>query len=165
MAMSVRETPTRAVRVSYAVLVSVLGALGGLVVLAIVNPIITRAGVCPVDASTAEVDLFCGLAVGLVAWALGAWLFTMWLSAIFRLSWRFMVVSVALQLLIIQLVLQTDSLWWLLGLLVVPVAAALLSDPGPSLDAPPRWQSLAILGGGVVVVVEFAIWLWFVLNG
>jgi hypothetical protein len=160
MAMSVRETPTRAVRVSYAVLVSVLGALGGLIVLAIVNPIITSAGVCAADKT-----LFCGLAVGLVAWAVGTWLMVLWLSAIFRLSWRFVVVDVALQLLIIQLVLQTDSLWWLLGLLVVPVAAALLSDPGPSLDAPPRWQSLVILGGGVVVVVEFAIWLWFVLNG
>jgi hypothetical protein len=88
-----------------------------------------------------------------------------WLSAIFRLSWRFMVVTVALQLVLLQLVLQTDALWWLLGLLLVPVAAALLTDPGPSRDTPPRWQSLVILGGGVVVVVEFAIWLWFVLNG
>lgn len=156
MAMSVRETPTRAVRVSYAVLVSVLGALGGLLVLAIVNPLITSAGVCASDQT-----LFCGLAVGLIAWALGAWLVTMWLSAVFRLSWRFMVVSVALQLAIIQVVLQTEVFWWLLGLLVLPVAAALLTDPGHSRENVPRWQSLAILAGGVVVVVEFTVWLWF----
>lgn len=159
MAMSVRETPTRALRVSYAVLVSVLGTLGGLLVLAIVNPMITGAGVCAAD------DLFCGLAVGLIAWALGTWLVMMWLSAIFRLSWRFMVVTVALQLAIIQVVLQTEVFWWLLGLLVVPVAAALLTDPGPSRENVPRWQSIAILAGGVVVVVEFAVWLWFVLVG
>lgn len=156
MAMSVRETPTRAVRVSYAVLVSVLGALGGLLVLAIVNPLITSAGVCASDQT-----LFCGLAVGLIAWALGAWLVTMWLSAVFRLSWRFMVVSVALQLAIIQVVLQTEVFWWLLGLLVLPVAAALLTDPGHTRENVPRWQSLAILAGGVVVVVEFTLWLWF----
>jgi hypothetical protein len=155
MAMSVRETPTRAVRVSYAVLVSVLGALGGLLVLAIVNPLITSAGVCASDET-----LFCGLAVGLIAWALGAWLVTMWLSAVFRLSWRFMVVSVALQLAIIQVVLQTEVFWWLLGLLVLPVAAALLTDPGHTRENVPRWQSLAILAGGVVVVVEFTLWLW-----
>lgn len=156
MAMSVRETPTRAVRVSYAVLVSVLGALGGLLVLAIVNPLIASAGVCASDET-----LFCGLAVGLIAWALGAWLVTMWLSAVFRLSWRFMVVSVALQLAIIQVVLQTEVFWWLLGLLVLPVAAALLTDPGHTRENVPRWQSLAILAGGVVVVVEFTLWLWF----
>ena len=156
MAMSVRETPTRAVRMSYAVLVSVLGGLGGLLVLAIVNPMMTSAGVCPADG-----NLFCGLALGLIAWALGTWLVMMWLSAVFRLSWRFMVVTVGLQLAIIQVVLQADSLWLLLGLLVVPVAAALLTDPGPSLENVPRWQSLAILAGGVVVVVEFALWLWF----
>ncbi|MGV8849962.1 MAG: hypothetical protein ACOH16_10495 [Propionibacteriaceae bacterium] len=156
MAMSVRETPTRAVRVSYAVLVSVLGALGGLLVLAIVNPLITSTGVCASDET-----LFCGLAVGLIAWALGAWLVTMWLSAVFRLSWRFMVVSVALQLAIIQVVLQTEVFWWLLGLLVLPVAAALLTDPGHTRENVPRWQSLAILAGGVVVVVEFTLWLWF----
>jgi hypothetical protein len=156
MAMSVRETPTRAVRVSYAVLVSVLGTLGGLLVLAIVNPLITSAGVCASDET-----MFCGLAVGLIAWALGAWLVTMWLSAVFRLSWRFMVVSVALQLAIIQVVLQTEVFWWLLGLLVLPVAAALLTDPGHTRENVPRWQSLAILAGGVVVVVEFTLWLWF----
>jgi hypothetical protein len=156
MAMSVRETPTRAVRVSYAVLVSVLGALGGLLVLAIVNPLITSAGVCASDET-----MFCGLAVGLIAWALGAWLVTMWLSAVFRLSWRFMVVNVALQLAIIQVVLQTEVFWWLLGLLVLPVAAALLTDPGHTRENVPRWQSLAILAGGVVVVVEFTLWLWF----
>lgn len=155
MAMSVRETPTRAARVSYAVLVSVLGALGGLLVLAIVNPLITSAGVC-----AADVTLFCGLAVGLIVWALGTWLVMMWLSAVFRLSWRFMVVTVALQLAIIQVVLQTEWMWALLGLLVVPVAAALLTDPGPSRENVPRWQSLVILAGGVVVVVEFALWLW-----
>ena len=156
MAMSVRETPTRALRVSYAVLVSVLGSLGGLLVLAIVNPMISSAGVCAADET-----LFCGLAVGLIAWALGTWLVMMWLSAIFRLSWRFMAVNVTIQLVFIQLVLQTESLWWLLGLLAVPVAAAVLTDPGPSRENVPRWQSLVILAGGVVVVVEFALWLWF----
>ncbi len=154
--MSVRETPTRALRVSYAVLVSVLGSLGGLLVLAIVNPMISSAGVCAADET-----LFCGLAVGLIAWALGTWLVMMWLSAIFRLSWRFMAVNVTIQLVFIQLVLQTESLWWLLGLLAVPVAAAVLTDPGPSRENVPRWQSLVILAGGVVVVVEFALWLWF----
>jgi hypothetical protein len=156
MAMSVRETPTRAVRVSYAVLVSVLGALGGLLVLAIVNPMVTSAGVCAADAT-----LFCGLAIGLIAWAVGTWLVMMWLSAVFRLSWRFMIVTFAVQLVIIQVVLQTEVFWWLLGLLVVPVVAALLTDPGPSRENVPRRQSLAILAGGVVVVVEFALWLWF----
>jgi hypothetical protein len=118
--------------------------------------LITSAGVCASDET-----MFCGLAVGLIAWALGAWLVTMWLSAVFRLSWRFMVVSVALQLAIIQVVLQTEVFWWLLGLLVLPVAAALLTDPGHTRENVPRWQSLAILAGGVVVVVEFTLWLWF----
>jgi hypothetical protein len=161
MAMSVRETPTRAARVSYAVLVSVLGALGGLLVVAMVNPMISSAGVCAADET-----LFCGLAVGLIVWALGTWLVMMWLSAVFRLSWGFMVVAVAVQLVVIQVVLQTEVFWWLLGLLVVPVVAALLTDPGPSRESVPRWRSLAILAGGVVFVVEFALWLWFgVLSG
>lgn len=156
MALSVRETPSGALRVSYAVLVSVLGGLGGLLVLAAVNPVITSTGACAADET-----LLCGLALGLIAWGLGTWLVMMWLSAVFRLSWRFTVVTVALQLVIIEMALQADSLWWLLGLVVVPVAAALLTDPGHTRENVPRWQSLAILGGGVLVVLEFALWLWF----
>lgn len=157
MAMTVRDTPTRAVRVSYAVLVSVLGALGGLLVLAIVNPIVSSVGVCSADET-----LFCGLAVGLLVWAIGTWLVLLWLSAVLRLTWRFVVVSVALQLLIIEIVLQADSLWWLLGLLLVPVAAALLTDPGPRREDVPRWQSIVILGGGALVFIECAVWFWLV---
>ena len=156
MAMRVRDTPTGAVRVAYAYLATVVGGLGGLLVLAIVGPIISRAGVCSADET-----LFCGLAVGLIAWSLGTWLVMWWLASVMRLSWRFVVVDVALQLLLIQAVLQSDSLWWLVGLLVVPVAAGLLSDPGKSRQVPPRWQSLAIVVGGVVVLLEFPLWLWF----
>lgn len=156
MAMRVRETPSRGVRVAYAYLATVLSGLGGLLVFAMANPIITRAGVCVADET-----LFCGLAVGLIAWAVGSWLVMLWLASVVRLSWRFVVLNVALQLVLIQAVLQTDSLWWLVGLLVVPVAASLLSDPGPSREDVPRWQSLAILGGGVLVLVEFPLWVWF----
>ncbi len=156
MAMRVRETPSGGLRVSYAFLVTVLSGLGGLLVLAMVSPIISRSGVCAADET-----LFCGLAVGLIAWAVGTWLVMAWLSSVMRLSWRFLVVNIGLQLLLIQAVLQSDSLWWLVGLLVVPVAAALLSDPGRVRDEVPRWQSITILAGGAVVLVEFPLWVWF----
>jgi hypothetical protein len=109
----------------------------------------------------ADTTLFCGLAVAVLAWVVGAWLLMVWLTHALRMSWRFMVATVAGQLLIIELVFQVDSLWWLLGLLVVPVIAALVSDPGHTRDALPHWQSLTILVVGVVVYVEFLAWGWF----
>jgi len=77
-----------------------------------------------------------------------------------------MVATVAGQLLIIEVVFQSDSLWWLLGLLIVPVIAALVSDPGHTREELPRWQSLTILIVGVAVLIEFLAWGWFgVLTG
>ncbi len=156
MAMRVRETPTGAARLSYAVLETFLAALGGLLVVAVVYPVFSNAGVCAADTT-----LFCGLAVAVVAWGVGSWLLMVWLTRALRLSWRFMVATVALQLLVIEVVFQSDSLWWLLGLLVVPVVAAFVSDPGTSRDDPPRWKSLTILVVAVGVFVEFLLWGWF----
>ena len=156
MAMRVRETPSGAVRLSYAVLATFLSGLGGLLVVAIVYPVFTNAGVCAADAT-----LFCGLAVAVLAWVLGAWLLLVWLTRALRMSWRFMVATVAGQLLVIEVVFQADSLWWLLGLLVVPVVAALVSDPGQARDEVSRRRSLAILVVGVLVYVEFLAWGWF----
>jgi hypothetical protein len=156
MAMRIRETPSGALRLSYAVLATFLSGLGGLLLVAIVYPIFSSTGVCAADTT-----LFCGLAVAVLAWVVGAWLLMVWLTHALRMSWRFMVATVAGQLLIIELVFQVDSLWWLLGLLVVPVIAALVSDPGHTRDALPRWQSLTILVVGVVVYVEFLAWGWF----
>jgi hypothetical protein len=156
MAMRVRETPSGALRLSYAVLETFLSGVGGLLVVAVVYPIFTGAKVCATDTT-----LFCGLAVAVLAWVLGAWLMMVWLTHLLRLSWRFMVATVAGQLLVIELVFQADSLWWLLGLLVVPVLAALVSDPGHTRDELPRWRSLTILGVGVLVLVEFLLWGWF----
>jgi hypothetical protein len=110
MAMRVRETPSGAVRVSYAILVTFVSGLGGLLVVAMVSPIVTSAKVCAADAT-----LFCGLAMAVLAWVVGAWLLMVWLTHAFRLSWRFMVATVAGQLLVIEMVFQADSLWWLLG--------------------------------------------------
>ncbi len=156
MAMRVRETPSGAVRLSYAILATFLSGLGGLLVVAVVNPVFTSAGVCATDS-----NVFCGLALAILAWVVGAWLLMVWLTHALRMSWRFMVATVAGQLLIIEVVFQTDSLWWLLGLLVVPLVAAMVSDPGHSRDELPRWRSLAILIVGVVVYVEFLVWGWF----
>jgi hypothetical protein len=156
MAMRVRETPSGAVRVSYAILETFLGGLGGLLVVAIAYPIFSGAGVCASDTT-----LFCGLAVAVLAWVVGAWLLMVWLSQVLRLGWLFMVATVAGQLSIIEVVFQADSLWWLLGLLVMPVVAALVSDPGHTREELPRWQSLTILIVGVVVFVEFLAWGWF----
>lgn len=156
MAMRVRETPSGALRLSYAVLETFLSGLGGLLVVAMASPIITSTSVCAADTT-----LFCGFAVAVLAWVAGAWLLMVWLTHVFRLSWRFMVATVAGQLLVIELVFQTDSLWWLLLLLVVPVVAALVSDPGHAREDLPRWRSWAILGVGVVVFVEFLTWGWF----
>ena len=156
MAMRVRETPSGAVRLSYAILETFLSGLGGLLVVATVYPIFSSAGVCAADTT-----LFCGLAVAVLAWVVGAWLLMVWLTHALRLSWRFMVATVAGQLLIIEVVFQTDSLWWLLGLLAVPVVAALVSDPGHTRDELPRWQSLTILVVGIAVYVEFLAWGWF----
>lgn len=161
MAMRVSTTPSGAVRVSYAILASLLSGLGGLLVVVVANPVISRGNVCATDQTG-----LCGLAVGLLAWVVGTWLVLTWLTYVFRLSWRFMVATVALQLLAIELVLQTDSLWWLLGLLLVPVVAALVSDPGRQADEPPRWRSIVILVVGVITYVEFFAWGWFgVLSG
>ena len=156
MAMRVRETPTGAARVAYAVLESVLAGLGGLLVVAVVYPVLSNARVCAADTT-----MFCGLAVAVLAWVAGTWLMMTWLTRVFRLSWRFLVATIALQLLVIELVFQSDSLWWLLGLLVVPVAGAVVSDPGVATDEPPRWRSLTILGVAVAVYVEFLAWAWF----
>jgi hypothetical protein len=157
MAMRVRETPSGAVRVSYAILETFLSGLGGLLVVAIAYPVLSGAGVCASDTTT-----FCGLAVAVLAWVVGAWLLMVWLSQVLRLGWLFMVATVAGQLSIIEVVFQADSLWWLLGLLVMPVVAALVSDPGHTRVELPRWQSLTILIVGVVVFVEFLAWGWFV---
>ena len=156
MAMRVRETPSGAVRLSYAILETFLGGLGGLLVVAVVYPVFSNAGVCATDTT-----LFCGLAVAILAWVVGTWLLMVWLTHVLRLSWRFMVVTIAGQLLLIEMVFQTDSLWWLLGLLVVPVVAALVSDPGHTREELPRWQSLTILIVGIAVYVEFLAWGWF----
>jgi hypothetical protein len=156
MAMRVRATPSGALRLSYAVLETFLSGLGGLLVVAIVYPIFSSASVCAADANP-----FCGLAVAVLAWVAGAWLLMVWLTHIFRLSWHFMVATVAGQLLIIEVVFQADSLWWLLGLLVVPVVAALVSDPGHTREDLPRWRSWVIGVVGVVVFVEFLAWAWF----
>jgi hypothetical protein len=156
MAMRVRDTPSGAVRLSYAILETFLGGLGGLLVVAVVYPVFTSARVCATDTT-----LFCGLAVAILAWVVGAWLLMVWLTHVLRLSWRFMVATVAGQLLIIEVVFQTDSLWWLLGLLVVPAIAALVSDPGHTRVELPRWQSLTILIVGIAVFVEFLAWGWF----
>jgi len=156
MAMRVRETPSGAARLSYAILETFLGGLGGLLVVAVVYPVFSNAGVCATDTT-----LFCGLAVAILAWVVGAWLLMVWLTHVLRLSWRFMVATVAGQLLVIEMVFQTDSLWWLLGLLVVPVVAALVSDPGHTREELPRWQSLTILIVGIAVYVEFLAWGWF----
>jgi len=142
MAMRVRATPSGALRLSYAVLETFLSGLGGLLVVAIVYPIFSSASVCAADANP-----FCGLAVAVLAWVAGAWLL--------------MVATVAGQLLIIEVVFQADSLWWLLGLLVVPVVAALVSDPGHTREDLPRWRSWVIGVVGVVVFVEFLAWAWF----
>lgn len=161
MAMRVRETPSGALRLSYAILATFLGGLGGLLVVAIVSPIFTNAGVCATDQT-----LFCGLAVAILAWVAGTWLLMVWLTHVMRMSWRFMVATVAGQLLIIEVVFQADSLWWLLGLLIVPVIAALVSDPGHTREELPRWQSLTILIVGAAVFIEFLAWGWFgVLTG
>lgn len=161
MAMRVRDTPSGAVRLSYAVLETFLSGLGGLLVVAIVSPIVTSAKVCEADTTQ-----LCGLAASLLAWVVGAWVLMVWLTYVLRLSWRFMVAAVAGQLLMIEAVIQADSLWWLLGLFVVPVLAALVSDPGHARDEVARWRSLTILVVGVVVYVEFLAWGWFVvLNG
>jgi hypothetical protein len=162
MAMRVRETPSGAVRVSYAVLETFLSGLGGLLVVAIVYPIFSSAGVCATDTTATDTTLYCGLAVAVLAWVLGAWLMTVWLSQVLRLGWLFMVATVVGQLVIIELVFQLDSLWWLLGLLVMPVMAALVSDPGHTRGELPRWQSVTILIVGLVVLVEFLAWGWFV---
>jgi hypothetical protein len=156
MAMRVRETPSGAVRLSYSVLATFLSGLGGLLVVAIVYPIFSSTGTCAADTT-----LFCGLAVAVLAWVAGAWLLMVWLTFALRMTWRFMVATIAGQLLVIELVFQVDSLWWLLGLLVVPVVAALVSDPGQTREAVPRWQSLTILVVGVAVYVEFLAWGWF----
>lgn len=156
MAMRVRETPSGAVRLSYAVLATFLSGLGGLLVVAVVYPIFSNTGVCAKDTT-----LFCGLAVAVLAWVVGAWLLMVWLTHALRLSWRYMVATVAGQLLVIELVFQVDSLWWLLALLAVPVLAALVSDPGHTRDEIPRWRSWVILGVGVAVYVEFLAWGWF----
>jgi hypothetical protein len=156
MAMRVRETPSGALRLSYAILATFLGGLGGLLVVAIVAPIFTRAGVCATDQTQ-----FCGVAVAVLAWVVGAWLLLVWLTHVLRMSWSFMVATVAGQLLVIEVVFQADSLWWLLVLLVVPVIAALVSDPGHTREVLPRWQSLTILIVGAVVFIEFLAWGWF----
>ncbi len=156
MSMRVPETPTGAARVAYAVLETVLAGLGGLLVVAVVFPVFSNAGVC-----SADTMLFCGLAVAVLAWVVGTWLLMVWLTRVFRLSWRFLVATIALQLLVIELVFQSDTLWWLLGLLIVPVAGAVVSDPGSAKDEPPRWRSLSILGVAVAVYVEFLAWAWF----
>ena len=161
MAMRVASTPSGVVRVSYSVLAAFLSGLGGLLVVAISNPIVNRSGVCATDTT-----LLCGLAVNLLAWVVGAWLLLTWLTYVMRLSWRYMVATVALQLVVIEALVQYDSLWWLILLLLVPVVAALVSDPGRTSDEPPRWRSIAILAVGVVVYVEFFAWGWFgVLSG
>jgi hypothetical protein len=157
MAMRVRETPSGALRLSYAVLETFLSGLGGLLVVAMVYPIVSSTNVCAADTTGG----FCGVALGVVAWVVGAWLLMVWLTHLFRLSWRFMVATIAGQLVIIEVVFQTDSPWWLLGLLVVPVVAALVSDPGHTREDLPRWRSWVILGVGVVVLVEFLAWAWF----
>ena len=156
MAMRVRETPSGAVRLSYSVLATFLSGLGGLLLVAMVNPVFSSAGVCATDTTA-----FCGLAVRVLAWVVGAWLLMIWLTHVLRMSWSFMVATVAGQLLIIEVVFQADSLWWLLGLLIVPVIAALLSDPGHTREELPRWQSLTILIVGLAVFVEFLAWGWF----
>ena len=156
MAMRVRETPSGALRLSYSILATVLSGVGGLLVVAVTYPIISNTGVCARDTT-----LFCGLAIAILAWVVGAWLLMVWLTHVLRMSWRFMVATVAGQLLVIELVFQSDSLWWLLALLVVPVVAALVSDPGRTREEIPRWRSLTILVVGVVVYVEFLAWGWF----
>ncbi|MBI4900322.1 MAG: hypothetical protein HY829_07575, partial [Actinobacteria bacterium] len=132
----------------------------GLLVVAVVFPVFSNAGVC-----SADTTLFCSLAVAVLAWVVGSWLLMVWLTRALRLSWRFMVATVALQLLVIEVMFQSDNLWWLLGLLVVPLVAAVVTDPGSAREEPPRWRSLTILVVGVVVFVEFLLWGWFVVLG
>lgn len=156
MAMRIREAPSGGVRVSYAILVAVLSGLGGLLIVAIANPVFTNAGVCVSDQT-----LYCGLAVSMLAWIVGSWLIMVWLTHMLRLGWEFLVITITGQLLVIELVFQTDSFWWLLAYLVVPIAASILSDPGHKRDSLPRRRSLAILVVGVVVFIEFLVWGWF----
>ena len=169
MAMRMTDVPVGGARIAYAVLATVLAALGGALVSAVVWPIVTTEQTCATDPTG-----WCTPALGLVMVTLGFWFVMTWLAVMFRLGWVFVLLVVVGQLVCGQLAVEWVSGWPLLAglLLVIPLAAwlstpgALVGRTGAGTGGPvatsrvPLRRLLVLVACCAVLVVQLGVWTW-----
>ncbi len=154
----VRQEPQGLAQVTYAYLALVLGTAAGGIVMGVAYAIIGHTPLCDTQTTAYCVPVTAGLvgAVGfmgllfLIAWAL-------------RLGWEWAGWTVALTLLVVEVVAQTIVVWLGSFLIIVPAGAALLTWRRPSREPPRAWLVTRRLVWGLVLA-QFIVWAGFLVR-
>ncbi len=158
MSLRVSQTPWGLARFTYAYLAGLLaGLIAGLVALA-VSPLADAAPVCRDDLWG-----FCYLGLILLGALVGLALGLFLMAFVFRLSWEWAAWTLAVVLVVTELVTQSSQLGlvWLMAL--APGVAAALSFQRPDRELAPStvWGRRGLLG---LVVLQFLVWLTILLT-
>jgi hypothetical protein len=145
-------------RLTLGYLAVLLTWFGGGLVAAGANPVVRSAGWCADDPTEGLCQPFLVGAAALVgSWGLlclVAWIFA------FGAGWAGWIVLA--DLVALQLILQTNQLWWAAGMLAAPALAAVVTRPAPG---PRGWSDYLKAGLAGLILVQLVVWTTLWLTG
>ena len=165
--------PVGGSRVVYAVVATVLAAMGGALVALVAWPLVVGEQTCADDPTE-----LCTLALAVVGYTRGFWLVLAWLAHAMRLGWLFVMLVIVGQAVGAQIGIETESLWPVAGVVALIPLAAWVTMPGPLLperdvtfgrvpDEPlevPSRRRYVIIAIAAVLALQLVWWVWLLMN-
>jgi len=152
MRARLKDTPHGVARYIYSYLATLLAtAISGLVTI-IATPIVDALPTCRADQS-GDCALTLTIIIGLVAVFAALFL----VAHLLRLGWQWAAWLMALTLILIQVIIESNTFAPLWFLLILPALATLITSPAPP-SAPTTLFSRLRLAALVIALIQFVVW-------